>query len=187
MSEAMKQPAEAVRLHGHHIDGRETPGDSTDLIDVVDPTTGSVFARVRDGSEADVERAYASARRAFEAGAWAEMTPRGRAKLVNHLADVLEVHLEELYVLETRNNGRPIRETRAQLARLPDFFRYNAGLALARRDSVIPVEGDYLNYTLRTPAGVVANCTPFNHPLMILCKSLAPVLASGCTTVVKPS
>ncbi|MEI9986468.1 MAG: aldehyde dehydrogenase family protein [Aliidongia sp.] len=72
-------------------------------------------------------------------------------------------------------------------ARLPDFFRYFAGVALARRDDVIPVEGPYLNYTQRTPVGVVANCTPFNHPLMILCKSLAVVLATGCTTVVKPS
>src|SRR6201999_2307297 len=86
-----------------------------------------------------------------------------------------------------RNNGRPIAETKAQLSRLPDFFRYNAALALSRRDAVIPVEGEYFNYTQRTPIGVVANCTPFNHPLMILCKSLAPVLASGCTTVVKPS
>ena len=71
--------------------------------------------------------------------------------------------------------------------REPDFFRYFAGLALSRRDAVIPVEGSYLNYTLRTPIGIVANCTPFNHPLMILCKSLAAVLASGCVTVVKPS
>ena len=60
-------------------------------------------------------------------------------------------------------------------------------MALARRDDVIPVEGNYFNYTRRTPIGVVANCTPFNHPLMILCKSLAVVLATGCTTVVKPS
>ena len=60
-------------------------------------------------------------------------------------------------------------------------------MALSRRDAVIPVEGSYLNYTLRTPIGIVANCTPFNHPLMILCKSLAAVLASGCVTVVKPS
>ena len=65
-----------------------------------------------------------------------------------------EKHLEELYHLETINNGRPINETRAQVSRLPDFFRYNAGLALARRDSVIPVQGPYLNYTIRTPLGV---------------------------------
>jgi acyl-CoA reductase-like NAD-dependent aldehyde dehydrogenase len=103
------------------------------------------------------------------------------------LADAFEANIESLYRLETLNNGRPLNETRAQLSRLPDFFRYFAGMALARRDDVIPVEGNYLNYTRRTPLGVVANCTPFNHPLMIMCKSLAPVLASGCTTVIKPS
>lgn len=175
------------RTVGHYIDGRETPSTADGAIDVINPTTGETIARVADGTSADVDTAYRSARRAFEEGPWAEMSVRARAKLINRLADALEAHLEELYVLETRNNGRPIRETRAQLSRLPDFFRYNVGLALARRDSVIPVEGDYLNYTHRTPVGVVANCTPFNHPLMILCKSLGPVLASGCTTVVKPS
>ncbi len=175
------------RTIGHHIDGRETSSTATGTVDVINPTTGEEIASVADGTVADVDAAYQSARRAFEEGAWAEMPIRARAKLVNRIADALEAHLEELYNLETLNNGRPIRETRAQLSRLPDFFRYNAGLALARRDSVIPVEGDYLNYTQRTPVGVVANCTPFNHPLMILCKSLAPVLASGCTTLVKPS
>jgi acyl-CoA reductase-like NAD-dependent aldehyde dehydrogenase len=128
-----------------------------------------------------------SARAAFEGREWGGMDVRSRARLVNRLADAFEANLDTLYRLETLNNGRPVNETRAQLSRLPDFFRYFAGLALARRDDVIPVEGNYFNYTVRTPIGVVANCTPFNHPLMIMCKSLAAVLASGCTTVVKPS
>ena len=124
---------------------------------------------------------------AFNGDAWGGMAIRERVKLINRIADAFEAALPELYQLETQNNGRPVNETRAQLGRLPDFLRYFGGLALARRDDVIPVEGNYLNYTRRTPIGVVANCTPFNHPLMILCKSLAAVLASGCTTVVKPS
>ena len=109
------------------------------------------------------------------------MDVRARARLVNKLADALEARLPELFRLETTNNGRPVNETRAQISRLADFFRYNAGLALSRRDAVVPVEGPYLAYTQRTPIGVVGNSTPFNHPMMILCKSLAPVLASGCT------
>ena len=135
----------------------------------------------------DIDRAMKSARAAFEGKAWSGMDVRSRARLVNRLADAFEANLDQLYRLETLNNGRPLNETRAQLSRQLDFFRYFAGLALARRDSVIPVEGSYLNYTLRTPIGIVANCTPFNHPLMIMCKSLAAVLASGCVTVVKPS
>ena len=174
-------------VRGLYIDGREVDAISDELIDVRNPSTGAVIARIQHAQEADVNIAMESARRAFESTEWGGLSVRARARLVNKLADAMEERIEELYELETCNNGRPLNETRAQVSRLPDFFRYNAGLALARRDSVIPVEGDYLNYTLRTPIGVVGNCTPFNHPLMILCKSLAPVLASGCVTVVKPS
>jgi acyl-CoA reductase-like NAD-dependent aldehyde dehydrogenase len=176
-----------IRTCGHFIDGAEQSPEGAALLDVLDPSRGEVIARIPHGTEADVDRAVRSARRAFEGKDWGGLAERQRARLVNKLADAFESHLEELYQLETANNGRPINETRAQVSRLPDFLRYNAGLALARRDAVIPVQGPYLNYTLRTPLGVVGNSTPFNHPLMIMVKSLAPVLASGCTTVVKPS
>ena len=176
-----------VRTYGHFIDGSEQLSEGAALLDVLDPARGEAIARIPHGTEADVDRAVNSARRAFEGRQWGGLAERQRARLVNHLADAFESHLEELYQLETANNGRPVNETRAQVSRLPDFLRYNAGLALARRDAVIPVQGPYLNYTLRTPLGVVGNSTPFNHPLMIMVKSLAPVLASGCTTVVKPS
>jgi acyl-CoA reductase-like NAD-dependent aldehyde dehydrogenase len=176
-----------VRLHGLFIDGREVEASRPDVLDVLNPATGELLAQICHASEADVDRAVRSAAAAFESREWASMSNRTRAKLINKLADVFEANLEEMYHLETLNNGRPVNETRAQVSRLPDFLRYNAGLAIARRDSVIPVDGNYLNYTIRTPIGVVGNSTPFNHPLMIMIKSLAPTLASGCTTVVKPS
>jgi acyl-CoA reductase-like NAD-dependent aldehyde dehydrogenase len=179
--------AQAPTTRGLFIDGRETPEPSREQIDVLNPATGEVIARIAHGTAQDVDRAIQSARRAFESKEWGGIDLRSRARLVNRLADALEARLPDLFRLETTNNGRPVNETRAQISRLPDFFRYNAGLALSRRDAVVPVEGPYLAYTQRTPIGVVGNSTPFNHPLMILCKSLAPVLASGCTTVVKPS
>lgn len=175
------------RIHGLFIDGREVPATRSDLLDVVNPATGTLLAQISHASDEDVDRAVRSAHDAFESHEWASMSNRTRAKLINKLADVFDANMEEMYTLETANNGRSLNETRAQLSRLPDFFRYNAGLAIARRDAVIPVDGNYLNYTLRTPIGVVGNSTPFNHPLMIMVKSLAPTLASGCTTVVKPS
>ncbi|WP_431311153.1 aldehyde dehydrogenase [Methylobacterium nigriterrae] len=181
------RPDLAVETRGNFVDGREIEAGDGTLIDVRNPATGAVIARIPNSTEADVDRAMRSARAAFESKDWGGMDNRARARLVNRVADAFEANLDTLYRLETLNNGRPINETRAQLSRLPDFFRYAAGLALSRRDAVIPVEGAYLNYTRRTPIGVVANCTPFNHPLMILCKSLAVVLATGCTTVVKPS
>ena len=176
-----------VEIHGNFVDGGEIEAGRGEMLDVRNPATGDVIARIPNSTKEDIDRAMKSARAAFEGKAWGGMDIRARAKLVNRLADAFEANLDQLYRLETLNNGRPVNETRAQLSRLPDFFRYFAGLALARRDAVIPVEGAYLNYTLRTPIGIVANCTPFNHPLMILCKSLAAVLASGCVTVVKPS
>jgi acyl-CoA reductase-like NAD-dependent aldehyde dehydrogenase len=176
-----------VRVHGLFIDGREVPAGNDERIDVLNPATGELLARTSHGTAQDVDTAVRSARAAFESKEWGGLSNRTRARLVNKLADVFEAHLEEMFTLETANNGRPVNETRAQISRLPDFFRYNAGLAIARRDAVIPVEGNYLNYTVRTPIGVVGNSTPFNHPLMIMIKSLAPTLASGCTTVVKPS
>ena len=184
---ALDKATGRVEEHGNFVDGVEIEAGSGEMIDVRNPATGVVIARIPNSGPADVDRAMRSARAAFEGREWGGMDIRSRARLVNRLADAFEANLDTLYRLETLNNGRPVNETRAQLARLPDFFRYFAGLALARRDSVIPVEGPYLNYTLRKPIGVVANCTPFNHPLMIMCKSLAAVLASGCTTVVKPS
>ncbi|MEN3292293.1 MAG: hypothetical protein V7642_1546 [Burkholderiales bacterium] len=177
----------APRTHGLFIDGREVPASRPDMLDVLNPATGELLAQISHAGDDDVDRAVRSSRAAFEGKEWSGMSNRTRAKLINKLADVFEAHLEEMYQLETLNNGRPVNETRAQVSRLPDFFRYNAGLAIARRDSVIPVDGNYLNYTIRTPVGVVGNSTPFNHPLMIMVKSLAPTLASGCTTVVKPS
>ncbi len=183
----VQQRQDRVVTHGLFIDGGEVAASSPETLDVLNPATGDVIARIAHATAPDVDRAVKSARRAFESKEWAGMSVRTRARLVNKLADVFEAGLEELYALETLNNWRPVNETRAQIGRLPDFFRYNAGLALARRDAVIPVEGPYLDYTVRTPIGVVGNATPFNHPLMIMCKSLGPVFASGCTTVVKPS
>ena len=179
--------AQAPASRGIFIDGREQPAPSHEQIDVLNPATGEVIARIAHGTPQDIDRAIHSARRAFESNEWGGLDVRARAQLVNRLADALEKNLPDLFRLETSNNGRPVNETRAQISRLPDFFRYNAGLALSRRDAVVPVEGPYLAYTQRTPIGVVGNSTPFNHPMMILCKSLGPVFASGCTTVVKPS
>lgn len=177
----------AIAARGNFIDGREVEGMAGATVEVRNPATGAVIATIPDSTREDVDAAVRSARAAFQGDAWGGMAIRARVRLINRIADAFEAALPELYQLETQNNGRPVNETRAQLGRLPDFLRYFGGLALSRRDDVIPVEGAHLNYTRRTPIGVVANCTPFNHPLMILCKSLAAVLASGCTTVVKPS
>src|SRR3954467_13717112 len=183
----MNTQKRSVPSHGLFIDGKDVPASVDEMIDVHNPATGEGIARTAPGPAADIDRAVKSAARAFESKEWGGMDIRSRARLVNKIADAFEARLPDLFQLETTSNARPVNETRAQVSRIPDFFRYNAGLALSRRDAVVPVEGPYLAYTQRTPLGVVGNSTPLTHPLMILCKSLGPVFASGCTTVVKPS
>jgi acyl-CoA reductase-like NAD-dependent aldehyde dehydrogenase len=168
------------------IDGKEHAAVSGELLPVLNPATGVQIAEVPAGAAEDVDLAVTAAKRAFE-GPWPRLNPKERARVLNRFADAIEEQIEALFQLETSNNGRPIIETRAQVGRLPEWFRYNAALALAQRADVIPAGDGYLNYLLRFPLGVCGLLTPFNHPLMILAKSLAPALATGNTVVIKPS
>jgi acyl-CoA reductase-like NAD-dependent aldehyde dehydrogenase len=138
-----KTTSEPIR--GLFIDGTEQPAGFRETFPVLSPGTGEVIAHTVNANEEDVNAAVANARRAFEGEAWRKMSERTRAKFVYKLGDALEKNLDELYELETLNNGRPTRETRAQLAKVADPFRYNAGLALSKRDAVIPVEGNKSN------------------------------------------
>jgi acyl-CoA reductase-like NAD-dependent aldehyde dehydrogenase len=169
------------------IGGQFEDAASGETIDVLNPATGKTITTTPAGEAEDVDRAVRAARRAFLEGPWPRMSRMERAKVLFRFADHLEERLDDLYRLETLNNGRPLRETRAQVGRTPEWFRYNAGLLLAERTDVIPVPGPYVNYLLRHPLGVCGLLTPFNHPLMILAKSLGPALATGNTVVIKPS
>jgi acyl-CoA reductase-like NAD-dependent aldehyde dehydrogenase len=169
------------------IGGEWTDAEDGRTLDIVNPATGEVIGALASASARDVDRAVQAGHRAFEGGAWRDMSIQQRARILNRFADLFEADLEQFYKLETLNNGRPIAETRAQISRLPQFYRYFAALALTRRSDVIPIEGPYLCYTQRVPLGVVALMTSFNHPLMILSKSLAPALATGNSVVIKAS
>jgi phenylacetaldehyde dehydrogenase len=169
------------------IDGRWCDAQDGATLEVRNPATGALLGTLAAASAADVDRAVRAASVGFESGVWRDASHIERARVLNRFADLFEAELETFFTLETRNNGRPIGETRAQISRLPYFYRYNAALALTQRSSVIPVEGPYLQYTQRVPLGVAALMSSFNHPLMILTKSLAPALATGNSVVIKPS
>ena len=169
------------------INGEFTDAASGKTLEIINPATGEAIGQLADAGANDVDRAVMSGQRAFEEGKWSGASIQERARVLNLFADMFEADLEGFFQLETLNNGRPIVETRAQISRLPQFYRYFAALALTQRSAVIPVEGPYLCYTQRVPLGVVALMTSFNHPLMILSKSLAPALATGNSVVIKPS
>ncbi|AKS31306.1 aldehyde dehydrogenase [Mycolicibacterium goodii] len=155
--------------------------------DIINPATGAVITTVAEHGAAEVDAAVARARAAFENGPWPRLARSERARLLLGIADAIEADSERLYTLEARNNGRPITETRAQLSRVPEWFRYNAGLLAAQRTAVLPGDGPYVTYQQRRPLGVCGIITPFNHPMLILARSLSAALANGNTVVVKPS
>lgn len=168
-------------IGGRVVEGRAEP------IPVINPATGNVITEVSGASEQDIDDAVKVANNAFRHGVWRTMPIHDRARLIHRFADGIEANMAQLYELETMNNGRPITETKAQITRLAEWYRYNAALLLADRTSVVPLRGDYHAYTSRFPLGVVGILASFNHPLMIASKSLAPALATGNTVVLKPS
>jgi acyl-CoA reductase-like NAD-dependent aldehyde dehydrogenase len=184
MTMAVTTDRAAARMR---IGGEPVDASSGGTIEILNPATGEVLATTAAGGADDVDRAVRAARLAFDQGPWPRLERAERAKLLHRFADHIEERLDALFRLETLNNGRPVRETQAQVGRLPEWFRYNAALLLADRTEVIPMPGPYLNYLLRHPIGVCGLLTPFNHPLMILAKSLAPAIATGNTVVIKPS
>jgi phenylacetaldehyde dehydrogenase len=169
------------------IGGRWMPSADGGRLPVVDPSTGREVTDVAGAGESDVDAAVEAGRAAFDEGTWSRMTPAARARALHTFADAIEARTDDLYQLETLCNGRPISETRAQLGRLPEWYRYNAALLMADRTDVIQMPGPYHTYTSRFPIGVVGILSSFNHPMMIGSKSLAPALATGNSVVLKPS
>jgi len=166
--------------------------DSTgeERIDVDFPYDGSVWATVPEGTTEDVDRAVRAAREAFESSGWAETGPSERSRVLHQIADVVDDHAAELGELETRQNGKLIREMQGQMEALGQWYRYYASLANTHEDRVVPVEnkdGQLFNYVRKEPVGVVGAITPWNSPLLLTTWKLAPALAAGNTFVHKPS
>ena len=172
---------------GLMIGGEEVAAADGATLDIVNPADGRTIGTSAAAGPADVDRAVAAAKAAFECGQWRNTSIAERAAVMHRLADAIDRDLDDLFRLETLNNGRPIAETRAQVSRLSGWYRYNASLLVADRTAVVPMPGDYHAYTSRFPIGTVGILSSFNHPLMITSKSLAPALATGNSVVVKPS
>ena len=156
--------------------------------DVTNPATEEKLADVAEGDAADIDRAVSAARHAFDEGPWSKMSARERGRSIRRIATLLEKHKDEFAELETLNNGKPISETKnADLPLAIDTFDYYAGLADKIQGDTIPVNGNFLNYTLREPAGVVGQIIPWNFPLLMAAWKLGPALATGCTVILKPA
>jgi aldehyde dehydrogenase (NAD+) len=157
-------------------------------IEVYNPATGELLATVPDATQADVDRAVAAARQSFEKKTWRGMDPSRKEKILWDLSALLLKHKDELARLESNENGKTLREAiGADVEPAIDAFRYYAGWVRKIYGETIPVDGPFLNYTMREPVGVVAAIVPWNYPLQIAVWKVAPALAAGCSVVLKPS
>lgn len=183
----MIQERTTATTYGLYIDGRFTDSEAAGRLPVINPATREQWASIADATSADVDRALAAARRAFD-GPWAQVSPASRGRLLLRLADAIESRADELAALEVRDNGKLLREMRAQLRALPSWYRYFAGLADKIHGDTVPMERRSLvNFTYREPLGVIAMITAWNSPLLLLGYKMAAALAAGNTIVVKPS
>ncbi|PJK23650.1 aldehyde dehydrogenase [Mycolicibacterium goodii] len=177
-----------LRTLQHFIGGEPTEPSSGEHFDSINPATREVLYRAARGNAADIDAAVHSATEAFGDPRWRDLSQTRRGRLLRRLGDLIGEHAEELARSESLDNGKLLREMRGQLATLPEYYYYYAGLADKIHGEVIPASSrQILNYTVREPLGVVGAITPWNSPLTLTTSKLAPALCAGNTVVVKPS
>ncbi len=174
------------------IGGQWVESASGKCFDVKNPATEEVIARVPEGESEDIDRAVKAARKAFESGPWATMTPSERSKVIWKVGDLILENLEELAQLESLDNGKPVAVARAADVPLAaDIFHYMAGWCTRIKGRTIPLSvlytpgAQYHSYTRKEPIGVVGQIIPWNFPLLMASWKLGPALACGCTVVLK--
>lgn len=167
------------------IDGASV--DASDSFEVVDPATGSPLATVGAASPDDVHAAVRAARRAFDEGPWPRLAPRDRARRLRRLSDLILRDRDSLAELESCDTGKPLRQAQADVDVAARYFEFYAGAVEAFHGDTIPAIPDMLAYTLRSPLGVTAHIEPWNYPLQIGSRTIAPALAVGNCAVLKPA
>ena len=170
-----------------YVNGEFARAESASTIDVVDPATGDLLGRVPDANAADVAKAVAAARAAFDSGEWKDTTAQDRGRVLFKLAEIVRSRADELAELETRNTGKPIVEAEFDVADVATCFEYYGGLATKIHGDVIPVPDNAMSLALREPIGVAGQIIPWNYPLLMASWKLAPAICAGCTTVLKPA
>ena len=150
------------------------------------PANGELLSTFPDGTKEDVDAAVKAAWKAFDS--WKRINPVDRSALLLKIADLLEANLDKLAMIESLDNGKPIRETTAvDLPLSIDHFRYFAGVIRAEEGEAVMIDDNNLSIILREPIGVVGQIIPWNFPIAMAAWKLAPVLAAGCCSVIKPS
>ncbi|MCS7247484.1 MAG: aldehyde dehydrogenase family protein [Anaerolineales bacterium] len=168
------------------IGGKWLPSRGGELFATLNPATEEILAEVPRANAEDVELAVQAAYKAFY-GEWSETTPAERGRLLYRLAQAVQAHREELAKIETLDNGKPFKEALADIDGVIQTIEYNAGAADKLQGDTIPLGKEVVDFTWLEPLGVTAHIVPWNFPLGIAVRSVAPALAAGCTVVLKPA
>ncbi|WP_417221550.1 aldehyde dehydrogenase family protein [Achromobacter spanius] len=168
------------------INGRQVDAQDGRTIDVVSPVDGEVFTTIPRGQQADVDAAVQAARAALD-GDWGRMTALERGRLLLRLGESVLAHHEELAQLESRDTGKPMSTARGDITVLARYFEFYGGAADKVHGQTIPFQKDYSVQLIREPLGVTAHIIPWNYPAQMFGRSVAPALAMGNASVVKPA
>ncbi|RAZ73012.1 aldehyde dehydrogenase [Mesorhizobium atlanticum] len=181
--------AQSIRLPAHMIvNGEPVAAFSGKTYPTINPATGKVLAELPSGSEADVDRAVAAARHAFEDGRWSKLAPASRKQALLRLASVIEENALELALMESIDSGKTITDCiNIDLPEAVNSLRWHAEAVDKIYDQVAPANDSSLGLIVREPIGVVGIVLPWNFPLLMLAWKIGPALAAGCTVVVKPA
>jgi aldehyde dehydrogenase (NAD+) len=168
------------------IGNQWSDAQSGETFETIDPSTEAVIATVARAGEADVDRAVRAAHDAMK-GPWSRLAPAERGALLFKLADLVETRRDHIARIETMDVGKPLSESLGDMDGVAGTFRYNAGAADKMEGATVPLGPQFIDFTIMEPIGVTAHIVPWNFPLGMAARSLAPALAAGCTVVLKPA
>lgn len=170
----------------HYINGSWVAPSSGEYFDNLSPIDGKVFTKAARGNAQDIEKAIDAAAEAFKT--WSKTAAATRSNTLLKIAQVIEDHLEYLAIVETIDNGKALRETRAaDIPLVVDHFRYFAGVIRSEEGSISEHDETTVSINLHEPIGIVGQIIPWNFPLLMAAWKIAPALAAGCTVIVKPA
>lgn len=184
----MKQIIGQIPQNAIWIDNEWVFPESVETYEIINPSNGEVISTCVKTNSKYVDMAVASSHKAFHNPEWNHINPRERGRILYRLSEILERRKEEFAYIESLNNGKPLSEARSvDIPSAINMYEYYAGWTTKYGSEVIPVNGPYLNYTLRQPVGVVGAIIPWNFPFLMAAWKLAPALATGNTVILKPS
>ena len=178
--------AAEIKNYDNLINGKNVTAQSGQVLDMIDPCNGKVFATIPDGDIADVDAAVKAAQGALD-GEWGRMAPVERSRILHKWSQLILENFEELSALESRDTGKPITAGRADITATARYFEFYAGAADKLHGQVIPYLDGYSVNVHRVPHGVTAHIIPWNYPAQQYGRSVGPALAVGNAAVVKPS